>query len=539
MKKSSNTKKNVRKAVIICAIALVVLTAGGAATYFFALMDKAYPVTDAIGLEQKLTVTELKAILEVQTFYPGITIKGIDMSGKTKTEAAAVFAGEPALEVNFALNVEGVEYPLDTSVIKITSDLPAIIDEAYNYNRTSTKASEAEALVERYGALIQLGKSTKNYDTKYTADTSAVDKAIHNILDPLESDAVDARATFFDVKTLSFTYEDSAAGFSVDIDTAIADVKAAVAAKEYVKVITVNTAIVVPKFSKDELSAKLGLVSTTTTQTTSDKNRNTNINLVCKTINGLVLQPGESFNFNEYVGKRIVEKGYKEAGGIFDGALRMELGGGICQANGTLFHSVMKADLRIDERHPHSWPSTYVDVGTDATVSWAGPNFQFTNDTEYPVAIHAYYADRKVTIQIFGRPVEDGMTIEIKGTMLSTTPPGAPEYVADPLSPVGKNTSIRSSHNKITAQCNKIYYKDGVEVKREMAFSSTYRAITVKISVGVLALDGTLCPMDPLTGAVIIPVPSPTVVPVETAPTAIIPTPSLSVQGDADATPAA
>ena len=70
------------------------------------------------------------------------------------------------------------------------------------------------------------------------------------------------------------------------------------------------------------------------------------------------------------------------------------------------------------------------------------------------------------------------------------------------------------------ANCFKVYYKDGVEVKRELECASTYRAITEKISVGVLGADGTIYAMDPLTGVVAIPTPVPTGVPGVTVPAA-------------------
>ena len=531
MMKSNYKNNNTRKAVIATAIALIVLAAAGAATYFFATMEKTYPVTDASGQKQKMTVEELKAVLDVQTFYPGITINGVDMSGKTKTEAAAVFAGEPsldALEVNIVLSVDGVDYPLDPAAIKIASNLPSVIDEAFNYNRTSTKTVESEALVERYENLAVLSQTTRNFVTEYTADTAAVDAAVHVILDPLVIKAVDAAATSFDKAELVFVISESSPGLDVDIDTAIKDVKASIDAKEYVKTIPVATTVVEPTVTKEALSANLGLVSTTTTVTSNIPNRNVNIDLVCKIIDGLVLQPGESFNYNDVVGQRTAEKGFQEAVGIYEGTTRQELGGGICQVSGTMYHSVLIADLKVDERHPHSWPSAYVDKGTDATVTWDGVNFQFTNNSEYPAAIHAYYNNLKVTVSLYGRPVADGMTIKVIGVVTSETPPGPVEYVADPLTPVGtKPTQLRAPHNKITAECYKVYYKDGVEVKRKLASQSTYNAITEKLSIGVLAPDGTICPMDPLTGIVTLPTPVPPVVTPDPAATPAAPVPVI------------
>ena len=187
------------------------------------------------------------------------------------------------------------------------------------------------------------------------------------------------------------------------------------------------------------------------------------------------------------------------------------------------------ADLQVDERHPHSWPSDYVDIGTDATVTWGGSNFQFTNNTEYPIAIHSYYKDLHVTMEIYGRPVADGMTIEIEGDVTSRSGPGPTQFVPNPAAAAGSKSSVRGSHDYITANCYKVYYKDGVEVKRELAFKSTYNSINAIVSVGVLAPDGTICPMDPATGAVTLPaVVVPVVPPVEPAPPATETTPAAT-----------
>lgn len=517
MKKRNSTKKKMQKGIITVIIALAVLAIIG--TYLYVNREKTYAVTDASGKKEKLTTAELKTALDVNTFYPGITINGTDVSGKTKDEVTAMFAADPSLDapaVSLSLSVQGTSYPVDAASLNITSNLSAIIDEAYNYGRTSDAATEAAALVERYNTVALLGTTPKAYTSSYTADPAAISSVVHAILDPLQKAPVNAKASSFDKEALKFVVEESQQGVSLDADKAIADLQAAITAQSFNQVIEVAATVVEPEISAADLSANLGLVSTTTTETTSDANRNTNINLICKTLDGLVLQPGESFDFNDYVGERTADKGYKEAGGIFDGILRQELGGGICQANGTLFHSVMKADLQIDERNPHSWPSTYVPVGTDATVTWGGADFKFTNNTEYPVAIHAFYADREVTVQIYGRPVADGMKIKIENKIISTTPAGPAEYVADPLLPAGtiNPVSIRKAHDAITAECYKVFYDaSGNEVKRELVCTSYYRALCEKIGVGVLAPDGvTLYPLDTKTGIVTMPsvTPAPT-----------------------------
>src|SRR5699024_9399224 len=67
----------------------------------------------------------------------------------------------------------------------------------------------------------------------------------------------------------------------------------------------------------------------------SNKERTNNIELAAKAINNFVLFPGETFSFNNVVGKRTQEKGYMRAPVIVKGELSEDIGGGICQVSST------------------------------------------------------------------------------------------------------------------------------------------------------------------------------------------------------------
>lgn len=537
MKKRRSPKKNARRALVVALVSLVILTAIGTGVYFFLTREKKYKVQDVSGQTISLTVEEMKEVLDTDRFYPGITINGVDVSGMTTEEALAHFAGNPDLDkpaVTIMLSVQNDVYPVDASQIGLSSDLNAVIEKAFAVGRSSALADEGDALAERYNIITGLVLSPKNFTTAFTADPLKTSLTLHTLLDPLEAEVKDAKAVSFDLNMLTFVYEEAQAGITYQTDKAAEEICASISAGKYNPTITVGYDLIQPEVTSEILDSKIGYITETVTNTDNDENRNTNIRLVCETINGLLLQPGESFDYNEYVGQRTAEKGYKEANGIFEGATRLELGGGICQVSGTMFHSVMKADLKVVERHPHSWPSSYVPQGTDATVTWGGQNFIFTNDSDYPVAIHAYYWEHTITVALYGRPLEDGVTIQIEGKVLSDTPPPPPEYVADPLLPAGTVATkfIRSPHNQITAECYKVFYKDGVEFKRELMDTSYYPAISAKIGVGVLAPDGvTLYPLDPKTGVVTIP-PTPTPDPNTPTPDPGAPTPDPGAPTD-------
>ena len=149
-------------------------------------------------------------------------------------------------------------------------------------------------------------------------------------------------------------------------------------------------------------------------------NRNTNLALACASINGVVLLPGESFSYNNTLGERTAEAGYKAAPTYVDGLTVDTLGGGICQVSSTLHYSVLFADLQIDERHPHGYVSDYIPKGMDASVAWGGGDFRFTNNTNYPIRIEAWRADGYVNVNIWGTDERDyyiKMTYSVEQTI--------------------------------------------------------------------------------------------------------------------------
>ena len=382
------------------------------------LFAKKYSVTDIDGSKKSYTADELKEQVESDKFYQGISVDGVDLSGKTLEEGRIMFAEIRHQQVNELVDIHfqigNDDVRLQTDGMNLASNIDDVLLEAYNYGKTSTLEG-GDGLVERYNLIKDLKTNPKNFQSAFTLGDEQVSLLTHAALDGYDSPATEAKATGFDAARQEFIIEESKSGMTVDIDKAIADVNAAFADRNYKAVIPVSTTVINPKTTAEELRSKLGKVSSNTSKTKDDANRNTNIYLICKELDGIVLQPGEQFDFNARIGQRTPEKGYKEAAGITNGISGPEYGGGICQANTMLYHSVMEADLQVDFRVAHSWPSDYVDAGTDATVSWEWPTFKFTNNTDYPVAIHAWYGDSWVTVEIFGRLLPNGEKIKFFG----------------------------------------------------------------------------------------------------------------------------
>ena len=138
-----------------------------------------------------------------------------------------------------------------------------------------------------------------------------------------------------------------------------------------------------------------------TTFKKSNIERSHNIDLASEAINNTVIFPGETFSFNEVVGERTAERGYKKAPVIVKGELAEDIGGGICQVSSTLYNAVDLNGIQIVERYAHSRQVPYVPPGRDATVSWWGPDFVFKNLYNEPILIRAKSEAGQMIVKIY------------------------------------------------------------------------------------------------------------------------------------------
>ena len=138
-----------------------------------------------------------------------------------------------------------------------------------------------------------------------------------------------------------------------------------------------------------------------------DEKRCTNLRLACEALNGVVLQPGQTLSYNATLGQRTAEAGYQNAPAYSGTQLVNTLGGGICQVSSTLYLSSLYAELETVERVCHGYPSSYMPVGLDATVSWGSPDLKIKNDSLLPVKIVAEDQEGFVRVWIMGTETRD------------------------------------------------------------------------------------------------------------------------------------
>jgi vancomycin resistance protein YoaR len=131
--------------------------------------------------------------------------------------------------------------------------------------------------------------------------------------------------------------------------------------------------------------------------------RRHNIEKAARMIDGLVIEVGQRFSYNDALGPRTLDRGFRPAKELGGGELIDGVGGGICQTAGTLHAAAFLAGLAIDEHHHHSRESRYIDAGLDAMVSWPAHDLVLRNDLPFPIRISAKTSGGAVTVELLGR----------------------------------------------------------------------------------------------------------------------------------------
>lgn len=241
------------------------------------------------------------------------------------------------------------------------------------------------------------------------------------------------------------------------------------------KTFAVAAAITQPTITTEDLENNLfkDTLGSYSTYVTGSSVRKNNVRLAGLKCNSILL-PGEEFSFNEQVGERTTARGFGAAGAYRDGETVNEVGGGVCQSSSTLYNAVLLSNLEVTLRYNHSYISSYVPIGRDATVSWGGPDFRFKNNQAYPIKILMSYSGSRLYCKILGTNL-DGSYVKMTSKQISSTP-FQTQYIDDPTLEVGKEKVQTSGYNGARAQSYRyVYDKNGNLISSKKEAYSIYK----------------------------------------------------------------
>ena len=325
----------------------------------------------------------------------GETVSDEDMDASVFQERVTRLARELALEP------QDTTYSIGENIISIT--------KAVN-GRSVKEDALAEALIHAIRTYGTQGELIAYISFAHFNPWNLTAQAIHDEV------AAEMKNAGYDPETKSITPERLGAEFDVDAAQKALD---AAAPGETVEI---PATIEYPRVTAEQLKGVLfrDVLGEARTKVGGTAARISNVKLSASSINGYVMNTGDVFSYNGVVGKRTAANGYQPAPAYVKGETVDEIGGGICQTSSTLYLACLRGNLEITERHAHRYIPAYIAAGMDATVSWGGPDYKFTNDTDYPIKIVTSYEGGYLTVKVLGTNAT-GITAKMTNEKLSTT----------------------------------------------------------------------------------------------------------------------
>lgn len=447
-----------------------------------------------------------------QVFTSNIVVDGVPLSGMTYQEAKVLLEkrfSENINAISVKLKYAGQAFTLKGQELGFISNIEEVLDSAAKLGKQSSPYAQ------------EASQEAHMLNTELTIDLDVLQQSIENSCASVNVEPVNAEA-IFNAATRTFTYKDGKKGIRLEAEQTAVKLCERLVKGDFSD-FELITSTYDPEYTLSELKANTVKIAEYSSITSNNYNRNNNIQLMCNYVNGIVLQPNEILSINELVGERTADKGFLPAPAIMDGKrLENDLGGGICQLSGTLYNAALWANMNIVERWPHSWPSDYLEIGLDSTLDWnTKKDLKIQNMSDYPIYIAAWLekrdlsASNKLNVEIYGQPLPEGVTIDIRSEILETIEP-QPDYkkYVSTLKPGQKKVIIVSRKGYRTCVWRDFYY-NGILIDSEIIGTSYYRPIQGEVEIGITPESTPTPYIEPTREPDPTPEPEPTVAPLD------------------------
>ncbi len=414
-------------------------------------------------------------ILSTNQIYEGVSVDEFDLSFKTKEEALDLIKSNKEKELdekNMVLSYEDKVYDINIRELGFKYDYKDAIDKAYSIGRKGN-------IINRIRDIINTKKNGVNISLKSSYDNSKIDKFVEKITQEIDLEMKEAE---FHFNNGNITITDEVVGKKVKQG-------------ELVKLIEENiydsypieipVEIIYPTKTRELLSRINGVIAEYSTSFKgSKKERIENIKISSQALSKEIIMPGEIFSFNEVVGPRKKEFGYKEANVIKNGEFIPDVGGGVCQTSTTLYNALLLADVDIIERSPHSIPVKYVNLGQDAAVSYGYLDLKFENNFDFPLFIHSRIIENRLHIYVYGDKTSKNYSVKIEPKIVEIIEPKK-EIIKDNTLKPGIKKLVQDGRKGYKVNTYKHIIKNGKVVETKLISQDFYKPRNFIYRVGV------------------------------------------------------
>jgi vancomycin resistance protein YoaR len=144
-------------------------------------------------------------------------------------------------------------------------------------------------------------------------------------------------------------------------------------------------------------------VSSFTTEHVCCESRVTNIHRFADLMDGVLIEPDETFSLNGHVGQRTAANGFVTGGAIQQGEYVEEVGGGVSQFATTFFNATYFGGYEIVEHKPHSYYISRYPPGRESTINYPSVDVKVRNNSPYGLLVDTSYTGTSITVTFWGK----------------------------------------------------------------------------------------------------------------------------------------
>lgn len=415
-----------------------------------------------------------------ETIYEGVYVNSISLGGMTEQEVEDMLSTyvEELLAQPIKITLGNRYLEIMPEDINLQWMNPSIAKEAYNVGRCGN-------LIKRFKEQQDLETASVEFRTVFAADETLLRTLLTEKQEMLSTPAIN-----WDLEKNgnTFTAIPGETGILMLLEESY-DLLENYFANEYAPGTTTPelvSSVAQPLGSEEELALVRDVLgSFSTWYTGGSTGRDQNVENGISKINGTLLYPGEGFSVHEAVSPFTAENGYGVGYAYENGIVIESYGGGICQVSTTLYNAVIRAELEVTQRAPHSMVVGYVEPAEDAAIAGDYKDLKFVNNLEHPIYIEGYTtSDKQAFFKIYGVETRsDDREISFEHEIVE-------EEIPDPKftevnKPIGHVVCKQGIHTGYKAYLWKIVKENGVEVERVKVNTSKYTASAALYDVGM------------------------------------------------------
>lgn len=409
----------------------------------------------------------------------GVFIESIDLSGMTREQAE-----QAVQQYTDSLVGRSLEVNVNGKKVSTTLDQLGYQCEENDYIEQAMQVGKASNPLANYAQI----RDAETNHIVYHLEFETVEKEIRSFVkNECKKKCTKAKNAAIKMKNGTLTYTDAKEGSTINVDSTVELIRKAVQEVDQSDVIQVNADVKIqePTVTRDLATRCKDKIGTfRTTYNASNVSRSRNVANAARLINGNVIYPGETFSVHDAISPLTEDNGYYAAPSYSNGEVVDSIGGGVCQVSTTLYNAILRAELEVVERSPHSMVVSYVEPSMDAAIAGDYKDFKFRNDTEVPLYIEGGTYSGTIYFNVYGeetRSEDREVTFESETT--ETIQPGADKITYDKTKPTTYTKVTQEAHIGYKAVLWKIVKENGKTEKTQVN-SSTYQAVPRYVTKG-------------------------------------------------------